>query len=152
MHVDCHCTIQAALLQPVCPYLFYKSSVYQNFSTVCVISDSLRRRQTDASKMCQTRRHLLPDVYVIKPNKSSAFPGSADSLRCDFSYIRSFETLLCSSQHFRTFCRHHAGRSHHLADKVSSSHARKKSTGWACHRLYFVIMRFTASVSFVSTT
>lgn len=50
-----------------------------HFSTVFAISDSLRRRQTDASKMCHTRRHLLPDAYVIKPNKQSAFLVSADS-------------------------------------------------------------------------
>ena len=46
-----------------------------HFSTVFAISDSLRRRQTDASKMCHTGRHLLPDVYVIKLNKQSAFLG-----------------------------------------------------------------------------
>lgn len=92
-----------------------------HFSTVFVISDSLRRRQTDASKMCQTRRHLLPDVCLIKPNKQSAFLISADSLRCDFSYICMLKTLLCLSQHFRiSFAGMlYAGRSYHLAAKGS---------------------------------
>ena len=71
--------------------------------------------------MCQIRRHLLPDVYVIKPNKQSAFLVSADSLRCDFSYICMLKTLLCSSQHFRISFDGmlHAGRSYHLAAKGS---------------------------------
>ena len=72
-------------------------------------------------KICPTRRHLLPDVYVIKPNKQSAFLVSADSLRCDFSYICMLKTLLCSSQHFRiSFAgMFYAGRSYHLAAKGS---------------------------------
>ena len=92
-----------------------------HFSTVCMISDSLRRRQTDASKLCHTGRHLLPDVYVMKPDMLSAFLISADSLRCDFSYICVLKTLLCLSQHFGiSFAGMlYTGRSYHLAAKGS---------------------------------
>lgn len=151
MHVDCHCI-------PGCPFaaclsVFHKSSVYQNFSTVCIISDSLRRRQTDASKCVRPDGTCYRMYDLIKPNKPSAFPGRR--IHLDVTLVTSVRSELwcaCHSILRMMFAGIRPDVVTTWLTKSAVTAREKKSTGWACHRLSVRIMRLTASVSFVGTT